>query len=271
IEKLTADLKHRRERISLMEEDQLDKDEKYLEDLKNLKEQIVEKDSHIVRLKRNSQVFEEQVDTTERDYLGKIETKNVYIQSLEAKLKAVNREIDNMKQDLDNLQNELDKLEQETAEMMQIKKSMLTTIEVMTEENKVLSSEVGNLKNENINLKSINLTSEIISAQNYGEQKKELTTNNETISKLKEKIDKLEAKGLEEAKSMHKAIVSMEDRLYQKLLDALYKAKPNQRATEVINNCTEFNDHCPDPCESGNVEDLDRNSTKKSEGLFFQR
>ncbi|KAL3277855.1 hypothetical protein HHI36_013196 [Cryptolaemus montrouzieri] len=170
-------MKNCEEWIILMQEDQLDKHEKYLEELKNLKEQFIEKDSHIVRLKRNSQVCEEQVDTAERDYLGKIETKNVYIPSLESKLKVVNIEIDTMKRDFDDSQNERDKLEQETAEMMQIKKSMLTTIEVMTEENKVLSSEAESLKNENINLKSINLTSEIISAQNYVERKKELTKN----------------------------------------------------------------------------------------------
>ncbi|KAL3277856.1 hypothetical protein HHI36_013197 [Cryptolaemus montrouzieri] len=38
-----------------------------------------------------------------------------------------------------------------------------------------------------------------------------------------------------------------------------------------MNNCTEFNDHCPDPCQSGNVEDLDRNSTTKSKGTSLPK
>lgn len=152
-DKLVMELREKKESLLKIEEESEIKIAELYDEIGRLTIENKEKGVFIQRLERRSTDFEDEVLSTEQNYISKIDEQKVRICKLNKEILEFVQKNSALKDECERVRVELDRVKKEVSECNQLRESMLISIETLTEENHVYVSELKNLRCENMNLR----------------------------------------------------------------------------------------------------------------------
>lgn len=118
----------------------------FKEEILKLEGAIVERESHIARLKRNSAVFDDVVYEAEKAFVGQLEQQKKQIEDLQRELEGLRKVETELNLNIEQHKSVQSDLNARIKEQIDLNRNMVVSIEVLERDNKMNSHELNKLK-----------------------------------------------------------------------------------------------------------------------------